>query len=63
MHRTAYDAILLAAKDLIAAEGGVTVASLRDKTGLSRKYTRAVLEHGDANGVFINTDTVRTLQN
>ena len=63
MHRTAYDAILLAAKDLIAAEGGVTVASLRDKTGLSRKYTRAVLEDGDANGVFINTDTVRTLQN
>jgi selenocysteine-specific elongation factor len=33
---------------IIGADGGVTIARLRDELGTSRKYAQAVLEHLDA---------------
>jgi selenocysteine-specific elongation factor len=33
---------------IIAAEGAVTMARLRDELGTSRKYAQALLEHLDA---------------
>jgi selenocysteine-specific elongation factor len=33
--------------DLIARDGGATIATVRDELGTSRKYAQAVLEHLD----------------
>ena len=38
-------------RELVAAEGAVTLARLRDELGTSRKYAQALLEHLDAERV------------
>jgi selenocysteine-specific elongation factor len=46
--RDAYERALLAVKDLIATNGSVSVAQLRDRLGASRRPMLALLEHLDA---------------
>ena len=45
--RAAYDEMVAAALETIDAEGSVTVATLRDRFGTSRKYALSLLEHLD----------------
>ncbi len=45
--RAAYDEMAAAALEMIDAAGSVTVATLRDRFGASRKYALALLEHLD----------------
>jgi selenocysteine-specific elongation factor len=47
-HRDAIAVVADRARAIIANEGAVTLARLRDELGTSRKYTEALLEHLDA---------------
>jgi selenocysteine-specific elongation factor len=47
-HAEALAAVRARVTELIEAEGGVTLARLRDDLGTSRKYAQALLEHCDA---------------
>jgi selenocysteine-specific elongation factor len=47
-HAKALEAVRVRVAELIEAEGGVTLARLRDDLGTSRKYAQALLEHCDA---------------
>jgi selenocysteine-specific elongation factor len=47
-HRDAIAAVADRARAIIAGEGAVTLARLRDELGTSRKYAQALLEHLDA---------------
>ena len=47
-HRDAVAVVADRARAIIAAEGAVTLARLRDELGTSRKYAEALLEHLDA---------------
>lgn len=47
LSRAAYDEMVAAVLQTIATEGSVTVATLRDRFGSSRKYALALLEHLD----------------
>ena len=46
--RRAYDEMVNRVLDAIEREGSVTVGSVRDMLGTSRKYVLALLEHLDA---------------
>jgi selenocysteine-specific elongation factor len=35
-------------REIVAAEGSITLARLRDELGISRRYAQALLEHLDA---------------
>lgn len=59
--RQAYDRALERIRALVQAQGGVTVASLRDDLGSSRKYVLPLLEHLDARGVTVRQGDVRRL--
>jgi selenocysteine-specific elongation factor len=50
-HREALDAARDAALGLIERHGCVTIAELRDRLNLSRKYAQAILEHFDKTGL------------
>ena len=50
-HRDAIAAVTDRVGAIIAAEGAVTLARLRDELGTSRKYAQALLEHLDATRV------------
>jgi selenocysteine-specific elongation factor len=49
-HRDALDAAREAVAGLIERHGSVSIAELRDRLGLSRKYAQAILEHFDRTG-------------
>jgi selenocysteine-specific elongation factor len=50
-HREALDEAREAALGLIARHGSVTIAELRDRLNLSRKYAQAILEYFDKTGL------------
>ena len=60
--RTAYESALELVRQIVAAEGGVTVARLRDAMGASRRPVLAFLEHLDAERVTRREGDVRTLR-
>jgi selenocysteine-specific elongation factor len=47
-HVDAIEQVRASVERLIAAEGGVTIARLRDELHISRRYAQALLEHLDA---------------
>ncbi|OGD16241.1 MAG: selenocysteine-specific translation elongation factor [Candidatus Aminicenantes bacterium RBG_16_66_30] len=49
-HRDTVDAARVAVAGLIERRGSVSIAELRDRLGLSRKYAQAILEHFDRTG-------------
>ncbi len=51
-----------AAVALAEAAGSVTLAQLRDRLGISRKYAQALLEALDANGVTRRVGDERVLR-
>jgi selenocysteine-specific elongation factor len=60
--RDAYAAALALVRQIVAAEGGVTVARLRDAMAASRRPVLAFLEHLDAERVTRREGDVRTLR-
>ena len=60
--REAYTAALELVRQIVAAEGGVTVARLRDAMAASRRPVLAFLEHLDAERVTRREGDVRTLR-
>jgi len=62
-HRDALATVADRARAIIAAEGAVTLARLRDELGTSRKYAQALLEHLDAARVTLRlSDDRRVLR-
>jgi selenocysteine-specific elongation factor len=49
-HRATVEAARLAVAGLLERRGAVTIAELRDRLDLSRKYAQAILEHFDKTG-------------
>ncbi len=60
--RDAYAAAIDLIKEIVAAEGSVTVAQLRDRMGASRRPVLALLEHLDAQRVTRRVGDARTLR-
>jgi len=60
--RDAFGRAVALVRDLIAAEGSVTVASLRDRMGASRRPVLALLEHLDAQRVTRRVGDARVLR-
>jgi selenocysteine-specific elongation factor len=60
--REAYAAALDLVREIVAAEGGITVARLRDAMAASRRPVLAFLEHLDAERVTRREGDVRTLR-
>jgi len=60
--RPAYEAGVRQVRELIAADGTVTVASLRDRMGASRRPVLALLEHLDAQRVTRRVGDARVLR-
>jgi selenocysteine-specific elongation factor len=50
-HREALEAARQAVLGLIERRGSVTIAELRDRLSLSRKYAQAILEYFDRTGL------------
>jgi selenocysteine-specific elongation factor len=59
--RDAYDAAVTTIVELIRTEGQVTVATVRDAIGTSRKYALGLLEHLDADRITRRQGDVRVL--
>ncbi|MFL5861341.1 MAG: selenocysteine-specific translation elongation factor [Solirubrobacteraceae bacterium] len=55
-HPEAVDRVRATVEDVIAAEGGITLARLRDELNTSRKFAQALLEHLDAAKVTLRRD-------
>ncbi|MBO0682919.1 MAG: selenocysteine-specific translation elongation factor [Candidatus Dormibacteraeota bacterium] len=60
--RTAYDAALNLVRELVGSDGSVTVASLRDRMGASRRPVLALLEYLDAQRVTRRVGDARVLR-
>jgi selenocysteine-specific elongation factor len=60
--RDAYEAALALVRQIVADEGGVTVARLRDAMAASRRPVLAFLEHLDAERVTRREGDIRTLR-
>jgi selenocysteine-specific elongation factor len=60
--RTAYDEALGMVHEMVAAEGAVTVAALRDRMGASRRPVLALLEYLDAQRVTRRVGDQRVLR-
>ena len=60
--KEAYEAAVALVKDLIAANGSVTVAQMRDRMGASRRPVLALLEHLDAQRVTRRVGDARVLR-
>ncbi len=60
--RDAYAAAIDVVKEIITAQGSVTVALLRDRMGASRRPVLALLEHLDAQRVTRRVGDARTLR-
>jgi selenocysteine-specific elongation factor len=61
-HTEALRAAERAVTDLVERDGEVTIASLRDALGLSRKYAQAYLEHCDAARLTLRVGDARVLR-
>jgi selenocysteine-specific elongation factor len=51
MHHDAVAEVEQTVREIVARDGAVTLAGLRDALGTSRKYAQALLEHLDAKRV------------
>jgi selenocysteine-specific elongation factor len=60
--RAAYESAVAIVKEIIAANGSVTVAQLRDRMSASRRPVLALLEHLDAQRVTRRVGDARTLR-
>lgn len=60
--RAAYDAALELVRELVGSDGSVTVASLRDRMGASRRPVLALLEYLDAQRVTRRVGDARVLR-
>ena len=60
--RDSFERAVALVRELIAAEGSVTVASLRDRMGASRRPVLALLEHLDAQRVTRRVGDARVLR-
>jgi selenocysteine-specific elongation factor len=60
--KDAYAAAIELVKEIVAAQGSVTVAQLRDRMGASRRPVLALLEHLDAQRVTRRVGDARTLR-
>jgi selenocysteine-specific elongation factor len=60
--REAYESAVAMVKEIVAANGSVTVAELRDRMGASRRPVLALLEHLDAQRVTRRVGDARTLR-
>ena len=60
--RTAYEAAVAMVREIIVANGSVTVAELRDRMSASRRPVLALLEHLDAERVTRRVGDARTLR-
>jgi selenocysteine-specific elongation factor len=60
--KDAYESAVLMVKEIIAANGSVTVAQLRDRMGASRRPVLALLEHLDAQRVTRRVGDARVLR-
>jgi selenocysteine-specific elongation factor len=60
--RAAYDAAVELVREVVGADGSVTVASLRDRMGASRRPVLALLEHLDAQRVTRRVGDERVLR-
>src|SRR5204863_5221838 len=60
--RAAFDSAVSLVREVVAAEGSVTVASLRDRMGASRRPVLALLEHLDAQRVTRRVGDARVLR-
>ncbi len=60
--RDAYDGAVALVKEIVGAEGSVTVAQLRDRMGASRRPVLALLEHLDAQRVTRRVGDARVLR-
>ncbi|HZV50748.1 MAG TPA: selenocysteine-specific translation elongation factor [Candidatus Dormibacteraeota bacterium] len=60
--RSAYEAAVALVRELVAEQGSVTVASLRDRMGASRRPVLALLEHLDAQRVTRRIGDARVLR-
>jgi selenocysteine-specific elongation factor len=60
--RAAYEKAVAAVKELIAANGSVSVAQLRDRLGASRRPMLALLEHLDGAKVTRRVGDARVLR-
>jgi selenocysteine-specific elongation factor len=58
----AFTAARAAAVEIAGAGGSVTLAQLRDRLGISRKFAQALLEAMDANGVTRRVGDERVLR-
>jgi selenocysteine-specific elongation factor len=53
VHREALDAVAARVAEIVAAEGSITLAQLRDDLGTSRRYAQALLEALDSDRVTL----------
>jgi selenocysteine-specific elongation factor len=60
--RAAYDSAVAMVKEMIAANGSITVAQLRDRMSASRRPVLALLEHLDSEHVTRRVGDARTLR-
>ncbi len=60
--RDAYDGAVALVKEIVGAEGSVSVAQLRDRMGASRRPVLALLEHLDAQRVTRRVGDARVLR-
>jgi selenocysteine-specific elongation factor len=60
--RNAYERAVELVRELVAGEGSVTVAGLRDRMGASRRPVLALLEHLDAERVTRRVGDARVLR-
>ncbi|HKB18511.1 MAG TPA: selenocysteine-specific translation elongation factor [Candidatus Dormibacteraeota bacterium] len=60
--KTAYESAVAMVREIIAANGSVTVAQLRDRMSASRRPVLALLEHLDAQRVTRRVGDARTLR-
>ena len=62
LSKDAYAAAIELVKEIVAAQGSVTVAQLRDRMGASRRPVLALLEHLDAERVTRRVGDARVLR-
>jgi selenocysteine-specific elongation factor len=60
--RSAYDEAVGLVREIVAAQGSVTVARLRDRMGASRRPVLALLEHLDSEHVTRRVGDERVLR-
>ena len=62
IHREALDAVAARVTELIQRDGSITIATLRDELGTSRRYAQALLELLDAERVTLRVGDERVLR-